>query len=80
MVKVKRYRKETGRFVVVDDAGNRFIIIEHTMITTVHTGKEATAQTAGKPTYKLSTSEAVRWLSDTEFEVASSRLKLHKRS
>lgn len=73
---IKKTRKQTDRFVAFDDNGNQFIIIETTTYTTV-SGKLPTARVAGKPTYRLITGEAVR-LSDTEFEVARSRVRLHR--
>lgn len=67
--------RKTGEIMSIDAKGNRHKIIKYTDFETVDTFG-ASEEVAGNDEYRLATGEAVNKVSDDEFIVVASNLKL----
>jgi hypothetical protein len=67
--------RKTGEIMAVDEKGKRHKIIKYTDFETVDTFG-ASEEVAGNDEYRLATGEAVNKVSDTEFVVVASNIKL----
>ena len=68
--------RKTGEIKAVDDKGNRHKIMKYTEFVTSAGFQSADEQVQGHDIYRLATGEFLNKISDTEFEIAVSGIKL----